>query len=82
MRLVDAFDVIAEKVHSARPKDLDDFRVLSLSLNKEEFLQRVVQGSSDLISSDQNRRQAIANWYIVYGEDLGLLPQSGAGGSS
>ena len=75
VRLVDALDIIGGKVHSARPKDLDDFRVLSLSLNKEELRQRVLQGSSDLISSDQNWRQAITNWYIVYGEDLGLPPQ-------
>ena len=79
VRLVDALDIIAGKVHSARPKDLDDFRVLSLSLNKEELRQRVLQGSSDLMSSDQSRRQAITNWYIVYGEDLGLSLQSGAG---
>ena len=72
VRLVDALDIIAGKVFSARPKDLDDFRLLSLNLNKEELRQRVLQGSTSLISSDQNRRQAIKNWYIVYGDDLGL----------
>jgi Nucleotidyltransferase of unknown function (DUF6036) len=78
VRLVDALDIIAGKVCSARPKDLDDFRVLSLNVNKEELRQRVLQGSSNLISSDQNRRQAISNWYIVYGDDLGLSLNSGA----
>ena len=78
VRLVDAVDIIAGKVYSARPKDLDDFRVLSLNLNKDELRQRVLQGSSSLISSDQIRRQAITNWYIVYGDDLGLTPNSGA----
>jgi hypothetical protein len=82
VRLVDALDIIAGKVYSARPKDLDDFRVLSLNLTKEELRQRVLQGSSSLISSDQNRRQAITNWYIVYGEDLGLAVNSGAGDGS
>jgi hypothetical protein len=82
VRLVDALDIIAGKVYSARPKDLDDFRVLSLNLNKEELRQRVLQGSSSLISSDQNRRQAVTNWYIVYGEDLGLSLITGAGDSS
>ncbi len=77
VRLVDAMDIIGGKVFSARPKDLDDFRLLSLNLNKEELRQRVLQGSSDLIPSDQNRRQAIKNWYIVYGDDLGLEEQSG-----
>ena len=72
MRLVDALDIIAGKVCSARPKDRDDFRVLSPNLNKEELRQRVLQGSCGLLSSDQYRRQAITNWYIVYGEDLGL----------
>ena len=67
---------------TARPKDLDDFRVLSLNLNKEELRQRVLQGSSSLASSDQIRRQAIRNWYIVYGDDLGLSLNSGAGDSS
>ena len=81
VRLVDALDIIAGKVYSARPKDLDDFRVLSLNLNKEELRQRVLQGSSKLMSSDQNRRQAIRNWYIVYGDDLGLALKSSAGDS-
>jgi hypothetical protein len=79
VRLVDALDIIAGKVFSARPKDLDDFRLLSLYLNKEELRQRVLRGSSSLISSDQNRRQAIRNWYIVYGENLGLDLEEGWG---
>ncbi len=54
-------------------KDLDDFRLLSLNLNKEVLRQRVLQGSSSLIASDHNGRQAIKNWYIVYGDDLGLV---------
>jgi hypothetical protein len=78
VRLVDALDIIAGKVFSARPKDLDDFRLLSLNLNKEQLRQRVLQGSTSLTSSDQNRRQAITNWYIVYGDDLGLAVNSGA----
>jgi hypothetical protein len=56
--------------------------VLSLNLNKEELRQRVLQGSSSLVSSDQNRRQAITNRYIVNGEELGLWLKSGAGDSS
>jgi len=79
VRLVDALDIIAGKVFSARPKDLDDFRLLSPNLNKEELRQRVLQGSSSLISSDQNRRQAIKNWYIVHGDDLGLDLEEGSG---
>ena len=47
-------------------------RLLSLSLDKEALRQRVLQASSNLISSDQNRLQAIKNWYVVYGDDLGL----------
>jgi hypothetical protein len=72
VRLVDVVDITAGKVLSARAKDLDDFRLLSLSLDKEELRHRVIQGSSCLISSEQSRQQAIKNWYIVYGEDLGL----------
>jgi hypothetical protein len=72
LRLVDVLDIIAGKVFSSGPKDLDDFRLLSVNINQEELRQRVLQESSSLISSDQNRRQAIKNWYIVYGDDLGL----------
>jgi hypothetical protein len=72
VRLVDVLDIIAGKVFSARPKDLDDFRLLSLSLSKEELRQRVLLGSTSFTSSDQRRRQAVTNWYIVYGDDLGL----------
>jgi len=79
VRLVDALDIIGGKVFSARPKDLDDFRLLSLNLNKEELRQRVHQGASCLISSDQNRRQAIKNWYIVYGDDLDFDLQEESG---
>ena len=79
VRLVDALDIIAGKVYSARPKDLDDFRLLSLNLNKEELKERVLQGSSSLTSSDQDRRQATTNWYIVYGDDLGLSSNSSTG---
>jgi hypothetical protein len=46
--------------------------LLSQTVNQEELKQRVLQESSSLISSDQNRQQAIKNWYIVYGDDLGL----------
>jgi hypothetical protein len=72
LRLVDVLDIIAGKVFSSWPKDLDDFRLLSLKINQEELRQRVLQESSGPISSDQNRRQAIKNWYIVYGDGLGL----------
>jgi hypothetical protein len=78
VRLVDVLDIIAAKVYSARPTDLDDFRLLSLSLNKEELRQRVLHGSTGLNSSAQNQRQAIANWYIVYGEELSSSPNLGA----
>jgi hypothetical protein len=69
VRLVDPYDIIAGKVFSARPKDLDDFRLLSLSLDKEQLGQRVAQGLSSLYSNDKHRHQAMRNWYVVYGED-------------
>jgi hypothetical protein len=72
VRLVDVLDIIAGKVCSSRSKDLDDFRMLSVNLDKEQLRQRLVQETSSLNWSDQNRRQAIKNWYIVYGDDLGL----------
>ena len=56
--------------------------MVSLNLNKQELRQRVLQASTSLTASDQNRRQAITNWYIVYGDDLGLALNSGAGDSS
>jgi hypothetical protein len=70
VRLVDVVDIIAGKVFSSRPKDLDDFRLLSPNIDQEALRQRVLQESSSLISSDEKRRQAIKNWYIVYGDDL------------
>jgi Nucleotidyltransferase of unknown function (DUF6036) len=79
VRLVDPLDIIAGKVFSARPKDLDDFRLLSLTLEKEALQHRVLQRSSSLDPGDQARRQAIRNWYIVYGDDLGLDISDGPG---
>jgi hypothetical protein len=58
---------------------LDDFRLLSLTVNQAELNQRVLQESSSLISSDQNRQQAIRNWYIVYGDHLDLDVQGSQG---
>ena len=68
VRLVDVVNIVAGKVFSSRSKDLDDFRLLSQTVSQEELKQRVLQESSRLISSDQNRQQAIKNWYIVYGD--------------
>ena len=70
VRLVDTVDIIAGKVFSGRPKDLDDFRLFSLELDKETLKQRVLQASSTLIACDHDRQQAIKNWYVVYGENL------------
>jgi hypothetical protein len=70
VNLVDPHDIIAGKVSSSRPKDLDDFRLLSLCLDKEQLKQRVIQGISPHWSNDKDRQQAIQNWYIVYGENL------------
>ena len=72
VRLVDVVDIIAGKVFSSRPKDLDDFRLLSPKIDQEELRRRMLQESTSLISSDQTRRQAIKNWYIVHGDDFGL----------
>jgi len=82
VRLVDALDILGGKVFSPRSKDLDDFRLLALNLNKEELRQRVLQASTSLVSSDQNRRQAIKNWYIVYGDDLGLVLDAESGSNN
>jgi hypothetical protein len=70
VNLVDPHDIIAGKVCSSRSKDLDDFRLLSLCLDKEQLRERAIHGVSPYSSSDQDRQQAIRNWYIVYGEDL------------
>jgi hypothetical protein len=70
VNLVDPLDIIAGKVSSSRPKDLDDFRLLSLSLDKEQLRQRVTQEMAPHGSREKDRQQAIQNWYIVYGEDL------------
>jgi hypothetical protein len=70
VNLVDPLDIIAGKVSSSRPKDPDDFRLLSLSLDKEQLRQRVTQGMAPHGSNEKDRQQAIQNWYIVYGDDL------------
>jgi hypothetical protein len=75
VRLVDPYDIIAGKVFSIRPKDRDDFRLLSLGLDKEQLRQRIVSGLSSLWSNAKDRDQATQNWYIVYGEDLDVGQQ-------
>jgi hypothetical protein len=70
VRLIDPYDIIAGKIFSNRPKDRDDFRLLSLALDREELKRRIVGGLSPLWSNVEQRDVAIRNWYIVYGEEL------------
>jgi len=72
LRLVDPHDIIAGKVYSPRPKDLDDFRLLAPSLDNQRLRELVIRGLSSLWSSNETRQRAIQNWYVVYGENLEL----------
>ena len=70
VRLVDPHDIIAGKVYSPRSKDLDDFRLLAPSLNKERLRELVIGEFPSLWSGEETRQKAIQNWYVVYGENL------------
>ncbi len=70
LRLVDPHDIIAGKVYSPRSKDLDDFRLLAPSLDKQRLRELVIRELSSLWSSEGTRQRAMQNWYVVYGENL------------
>lgn len=68
--LVDAYDVAAGKLFSARRKDRDDLIVLSQRLDKDVLATRVRQSCGPLRGEARLAKLADENWYIVYGEPL------------
>lgn len=68
--LVDVYDVLLSKLFSARPKDLDDLRLVAPQLDKDTLVRRLRDTAAALLAEERLRRHAAHNWYIVYGESL------------
>jgi hypothetical protein len=68
--LVDALDIFAGKLFSAREKDLDDLRGLAIQLDRSVARRRVFESGQRLMADPGLAEQAAKNWYILYGETL------------
>ena len=68
--LVDAYDVLASKLLSAREKDLDDLRAMAPKIEKDVLADRVRQGAGASLAEPRLAENAKRNWYVLYGEPL------------
>jgi len=68
--LIDVKDFFLSKVFSRRTKDLDDLRILAPQLDKGTLAQMLKDDCASALASDELRKIAEKNWYIVYGEPL------------
>ena len=68
--LVDEIDIFLGKITSIRTKDLDDLRVLAPQLDKPTIVQRLKDTMQSALASEELKKRAANNWYIIYGEEL------------
>jgi hypothetical protein len=68
--LVDVYDVFLSKLFSIRTKDLDDMRMLLPQLDKDMLTRRLKDTTASMLASEELRKRAVQNWYILYGEEL------------
>jgi hypothetical protein len=68
--LVDPYDVFLSKLFSRRTKDMGDMRVLMPQLDKNVLSQRFRDTCGSFLASDELKKLAEQNWYILFGEKL------------
>lgn len=68
--LLDPYDVFLSKLFSVRTKDLDDLREVAPYLDKETLVRLFKESTEPMLASEELRRRAEHNWYILYGEPL------------
>jgi Nucleotidyltransferase of unknown function (DUF6036) len=68
--LVDVHDIFLSKLFSSRDKDRDDLRMFRGQLDKETLSRRLKETAGSLLGEPSLRKQAVLNWYLLYGETL------------
>jgi Nucleotidyltransferase of unknown function (DUF6036) len=68
--LVDVYDVFLSKITSIREKDKDDLEKLSRQLDKNVLIDRFQKTMQSMLASEELRKRAEQNWYILFGEPL------------
>lgn len=68
--LVDAYDVILSKLFSIRTKDLDDMREVVKKLDRPTLVQRFKDTTGSMLASEDLKKRAEQNWYVLFGEPL------------
>jgi Nucleotidyltransferase of unknown function (DUF6036) len=68
--LLDVYDVFLSKLFSVRDKDRDDLRVLIPQLDKDVLVRKFKESAGDFLAAQHLKDIAIANWKILFGEDL------------
>jgi hypothetical protein len=70
VHLIDTLDIFIGKLFSARLKDRDDLRHLVRRLEKTKIESRLRSTASALLAVPLLAKNASANWYILYGQEL------------
>jgi hypothetical protein len=68
--LVDVYDVFLSKLFSIRTKDLDDMRMVREHLDKDILARRLKDTTGPMLTTEELRKRAEQNWYILFGEPL------------
>jgi hypothetical protein len=75
VHLVDVYDIFLGKLFSSRTKDLDDLRAIKPKLDRQHLEKQLVSTAAGLAKEPSLRTSAEKNWYILFGENLPLMPQ-------
>lgn len=67
---VDQYDVFLGKTTSIRTKDRDDLRRLAPKLDKVLLVQRLKDTMQSTFASEELRKRAEQNWFVIFGEPL------------
>ena len=70
LAVADPHDIFLGKLTSIREKDLQDLHELKAKLDKATLVDRLKSSMESTFASDELKRRATQNWYVLYGEEL------------